>query len=90
MTILDVALGDDFVVVVIKKAGQQHKKLVNKNNYVIVHKPGTSAANAEDEEFGESVNTESTVVQARGELLLPLITSQLILLAVTIRSLLVS
>lgn len=34
---MDMTCGADFIAVVCKRSGQTHRKLVNKNNYVVVH-----------------------------------------------------
>lgn len=53
--ILDVACGEDVVVVIVKKSGNTHRKLVNKNNYVIVHKSGQGGEIEEEEEMSGDV-----------------------------------
>lgn len=41
--ILDVTCGANFIVVIIKKSGHARKKLVTKNNYVVIHKSENEA-----------------------------------------------
>lgn len=56
--VLDVTCGADFVAVVLKKSGQVRRKLVNKNNYVIVHR---------SESDDDSNLSDSSSNQNRGE-----------------------